>query len=159
MFGKILFQTVTRLLKKKAMQNLIKKKPTAYPQNKRRKKNKNPKTQIVFLDQNSDSLRLAILRYTFKHTDRTYVFQPIKQTKNKASIIVKTSATVEIFVRSLQQAIYKLSGLCSSTINNSEDRHFPPFFVFYSIAVSRVSRKKKGIVEGRHFSLISHLFL
>ena len=42
MFGKILFQTVTRLLKKKAMQNLIKKKPTAYPQNKRRKKKQKP---------------------------------------------------------------------------------------------------------------------
>ena len=141
------------------MQNLIKKTNRLSTKQKKKKKNKNPKTQIVFLDQNSDSLRLAILRYTFKHTDRTYVFQPIKQTKNKASITVKTSATVEIFVRSLQQAIYKLSGLCSSTINNSEDRHFPPFFVFYSIDISRVSRKKKGIVEGRHFSLISHLFL
>ena len=54
MFGKILFQTATRLLKKKAMQNLIKKKPTAYPQNKRRKKNKNPKPQTVFPDQNLD---------------------------------------------------------------------------------------------------------
>ena len=87
------------------------------------------------------------------------MFHSIKQTKKKeASTTVKTSATVEISVRSLQHAIYKLSGLCFSTINDSEGRHFPPFFVFYSIVVPRVSRKKKGIVEGRHFSLISHLF-
>ena len=87
------------------------------------------------------------------------MFHSIKQTKKEeASTTVKTSATVEISVRSLQHAIYKLSGLCFSTINDSEGRHFPPFFVFYSIVVPRVSRKKKGIVEGRHFSLISHLF-
>ena len=72
---------------------------------KKKRKNKNPKTQIVFLDQNSDSLRLAILRYTFKHTDRTCMFQPIKQMKNKTSAAVKTSAMVEISVRSLQQTI------------------------------------------------------
>ena len=40
--------------KKKETQNLIKKKPAAYPRNKRRKKNKNPKTQTVFPDQNLD---------------------------------------------------------------------------------------------------------
>ena len=112
-------------------QNLIKKKKNQplIHKTKEEKKNKNPKTQTVVPDQNSNSLRLALLCYTFKHTDRTCVFQPIKQTKNKASATVKTSATVEISVRSLQQAIYKLSGLCSSTINDSEGRHFPPFFV------------------------------
>ena len=123
------------LKKKKEERNTIpykRKQPFIHgtKETKKKKKIKNPKTQIVFLDQNSDSLRLAILRYTFKHTNRTYVFQPIKQTKNKASATVKTSATVEIFVRSLQQAIYKLSGLCSSTINDSEGRHFPPFYCF-----------------------------
>ena len=87
------------------------------------------------------------------------MFQPIKQTKNKASATVKTSATVEISVRSLQQAIYKLSGLCSSTINDSEGRHFPPFLFSIQLPFQGFSRKKKGIVEGRHFSLISHLFL
>ena len=60
------------------MQNLIRKKPAAYPWNKRRKKNKNPKTQTLFPDQNSDSLSLLIPRCTFKHTDRTCVFQSIK---------------------------------------------------------------------------------
>ena len=127
----------------------------------------------------SYSLKLQILRCSFKHTDRTCVatkslkpksYLPIKiqthsnyrffvvpsniqiglacstlssRRKRKASAIVKASATVEISVRSLQQAIYKLSGLYSSTINDSKGRHFPPFFVFYSIAVSRVSRKKR----------------
>ena len=86
------------------------------------------------------------------------MFQPIKQTKNKASAIVKSSATVEISVRSLQQAIYKLSDLCSSTINDSEGRHFPPFLFSIQLPFQGFSRKKKGIVEGRHFSLISHLF-
>ena len=69
------------------------------------KKKKNPKTQTVFPDQNLDSLRLAILHCTFKHTDQTCVFQLIKQTKHKTSAIVKTFATVEISVRSLQRAI------------------------------------------------------
>ena len=56
-FGDIHFQTATRLSKKKKKketQNLIKKKPAAYPRNKRRKKNKNPKPQTVFPDQNLD---------------------------------------------------------------------------------------------------------
>ena len=60
MFGKILFQTATRLLKKKAMQNLIKKNQPLIHKTKEEKKNKNPKTQIVFLDQNSYSLRQKI---------------------------------------------------------------------------------------------------
>ena len=80
-YGKIHFQTATRLSKKKkkkGTQNLIKKKPAAYPWNKRRKKNKNPKTQTLFPDQKSDSLSLLIPRCTFKHTDRTCVFPSIK---------------------------------------------------------------------------------
>ena len=39
--------------------------------------NKNPKTQIVFADQNLNSLKPPILRYSFKHTDRTCVFHSI----------------------------------------------------------------------------------
>ena len=67
-------------MKKKKKRNAkpYKKKPAAYPWNKRRKKNKNPKTQTVFPDQNSDSLSLPIPRCTFKHTDRTCVFPSIK---------------------------------------------------------------------------------
>ena len=166
---------------------------------KKKKKSKplKPKSYFPIKLQITDSysLRLQILRCSFKHTDRTCVatktlkpksYLPIKiqthsdyrfftvpsniqielacstlssKRKRKASATVKTSATVEISVRSLQQVIYKLYDLCSSTINDSKGRHFPPFFVFYSISVSRVSRKKRGIVEGRHFSLISHLFL
>ena len=64
--------------KKKRNAKPYKKKPAAYPWNKRRKKNKNPKTQTVFSDQNSNSLSLPIPRCTFKHTDRTCVFQSIK---------------------------------------------------------------------------------
>ena len=126
-------------------QNLIKKKKTSRlsTKQKKKKKNKNPKTQTVVPDQKSDSLRLALLCYTFKHTDRTCVFQPIKQTKNKASATVKTSATVEISVRSLQQAIYKLSGLCSSTINNSEGRHFHPFLFFIQLPFQGFLGKKR----------------
>ena len=42
-YGKIHFQTATRLSKiKKGTQNLIKKKPAAYPWNKRRKKKQKP---------------------------------------------------------------------------------------------------------------------
>ena len=122
----ILFQTATHLsFKKKKKKNARpykKKQPLIHGTNRRKKKslcNKNPKTQIIFPNQNSYSLRLLILRCSFKHTDRTCVFQPIKQTKKKASATIKTSVTVEISVRSLQQAIYKLSDLCSSTINNS----------------------------------------
>ena len=123
----ILFQTATHLsFKKKKKKNARpykKKQPLIHGTNRRKKKslcNKNPKTQIVFPDQNSYSLRLPILCCSFKHTNRTCVLQPIKQTeKKKASATIKTSATVEISVHSLQQAIYKLSGLCSSTINDS----------------------------------------
>ena len=37
---------------------------------KKKKKSKNPKTQNVFPDQNSYSLRLQTLLCSFKHTDR-----------------------------------------------------------------------------------------
>ena len=64
--------------KKKGTQNLIKKNQPLIHGTKEGKKNKNPKTQTVFPDQNSDSLSLPIPRCTFKHTDRTCVFQSIK---------------------------------------------------------------------------------
>ena len=85
----ILFQTAMRLSfkkKKKKARPYKKKQPLIHGTNRWKKKslcNKNPKTQIVFPDQNSYSLRLPILRCSFKHTDRTCVFQPIKQTKKK----------------------------------------------------------------------------
>ena len=73
------FQIATRLSlkkrKKKETQYLIKRSNRLFTEQKKQKKKKikNPKTQIVFPDQNSYSLRLQILRCSFKHTDQTCV--------------------------------------------------------------------------------------
>ena len=64
--------------KKKRNAKPYKKTSRLSTEQKKEKKNKNPKTQTVFPDQNSDSLGLAILRCIFKHTDQSCVFQPIK---------------------------------------------------------------------------------
>ena len=172
------FQTATHLSlkrrKKKEMQYLIKRNNHLFTEQKKQKKKKKkskplkPKSYFPIKLQITDSysLRLQILRCSFKNTDRTCVatetlkpksYFPIKiqthsdyrfftvpsniqiglacstlssRRKRKASATVKTSATMEISVRSLQQAVYKLSDLCSSTINDSKGRHFPPFFCF-----------------------------
>ena len=63
-FREIPFQTATRLSfkKKKKTQNLIKRSNHLFTKQKKQKKKKikNPKTQIVFPDQNSYSLRRKI---------------------------------------------------------------------------------------------------
>ena len=59
------------LIQKKKKQKKGKRKRKPYKSTSRlspKQKNKNPKTQIVFLDQNSSSLRLAILRCTSIYT-------------------------------------------------------------------------------------------
>ena len=65
MFREIHFQTATRLSLKKKKKNAKpykKKQPLIHgtKETKKKKKFKNPKTQIVFLDQNSYSLRRKI---------------------------------------------------------------------------------------------------
>ena len=109
--------------KKKKKHKTFKKTSSLSP--KQKNKNANPKTQTIFPDQNSDSLRLAILRCTFKHTDWTSVFQPIKQTNKKKNLC--NSENLCSF-----SAIVKTENLCSSfaTTDNSEGRHFSPFFGF-----------------------------
>ena len=77
------------------------------------------------------------------HTDRTSLFQPIKQTKKENNYngenLCSCSAIVKTENRPLQQqTIQKQSRLYSLTTENLEGRHFSPFLVFYSITVSRV---------------------
>ena len=70
---------------------------------------------------------------------------------------------VDISVRSLQQTIQKLTHLCSSTTNDSEGRHFPPFLFFLFNCCFQGFQEKNGYSRRQpffpHFSLISHLFL
>ena len=121
----ILFQTATHLSfkKKKKMQDLIK------------------RSNRLFMEQTGEKKKASATK-TLKpksyfptkiHTHSDYWFFAVpsntqiglacsnlsNRRKKKASATIKSSATVEISVRSLQQAIYKLSDLCSSTINNS----------------------------------------
>ena len=60
---------------------------------KKKKKIKNPKTQNVFPDQNSFSLRLQILLCSFKHTDRPRV--ATKTLKPKSVLPIQTQTHLD----------------------------------------------------------------
>ena len=123
----ILFQTAMRLSfkkkKKKKTQDLIKRRNRLFTEQTGEKKKASA----------TKSLKPKSYFPTKIHTHSDYRFFAVpsntqiglacsnlsNRRKKKASATIKTSTTVEISVRSLQQAIYKLSGLCSSTINDS----------------------------------------
>ena len=121
----ILFQTAMRLSfkKKKKRQDLIKRSNRLFTEQTGGKKKASA----------TKTLKPKSYFPTKIHTHSDYRFLAVpsntqiglacsnlsNKRKKKASATIKTSATVEISVRSLQQAIYKLSGLCSSTINDS----------------------------------------
>ena len=104
-FWEIPFQTNTRLSLKKKKK---KKKETQYhikisnhlfteQKKPKKKKIKNPKTQNVFPDQNSYSLRLQILLYSFKHTDRPWVATKTLKPKSVLPIKIQTHSDHRFF--------------------------------------------------------------
>ena len=76
--------------------------------------NKNPKTQIVFADQNSDSLRPPILHCSFKHTDRTCVATKTLKPKSYLPIKIQTHSDYRFFAVPSNTQI----GLACSTLSN-----------------------------------------
>ena len=64
---------------------------------KKKKRSKNPKTQNVFPNQNSFSLRLQILLYSFKHTDRPWVATKTLKPKSVLPIKIQTHSDHRFF--------------------------------------------------------------
>ena len=124
------FQTATSLSlkrkkeKKKETQYLIKRSNRLFTEQKKQKKKKkikNPKTQIVFPDQNSYSLRLQILRCSFKHTDRTCVVTKTLKPKSYLPIKIQTHSDYRFFVVPSNTQI----GLACSTLSNRRKKKKP----------------------------------
>ena len=80
---------------------------------KKKKKFKNPKTQNVFPDQNSYSLRLQILLCSFKHTDRTCVATKTLKPKSVLPIKIQAHSDHRFFVVPSNTQI----GLACSTLS------------------------------------------
>ena len=76
--------------KKKETQYYIKISSHLFREQKKPKKIKNPKTQNVFPDQNSYLLKLQILLYSFKHTDRPWVATKTLKPKSVLPIKIQT---------------------------------------------------------------------
>ena len=88
----------------------------------KKKKIKNPKTQIVFPDQNSYSLRLQILRCSFKHTDRTCVVTKTLKPKSYLPIKIQTHSDYQFFAVPSNTQI----GLACSTLSNKRKKKKKP---------------------------------
>ena len=111
-----------------------------------KQKNKNPKTQIVFLDQNSGSLRLAILRCTSIYTQiglacsnpsNRQKIKPLQQW-NPLFVLCNSEDWKSLFVLCSNRRFrsYTVFALQQQTIQKVGI--FPPFLVFYPVIVSRV---------------------
>ena len=75
----------------------------------------------------------------------------IKEEKLENLCSLSATVKLKIFVHPLQQqAIQKQSRSFSSTTDNSEGRHFSPFFCFLFNYRFQGFQKYMGLVEGRH---------